>query len=460
METILEDETEATTPPPPADPEIPPLFYVETPEKNGVYVRSFKLDSNVFPPYLQPVPLWMKSVIAMDNTPLLCATPSMFPPLFFYSAKKPLPSEFVIPYRDRPSSFYVSLTHDLSLVNIHDDPPRVRCGPAAQKVLRTPELLESIFLKLDMVTILTSIQRVNKTFKRVVDGSLALQRKLYFKPDGKAKTGFHPQEKWLKDGRTEFPILNTLLVRYFGSCFFNFGGVYGWQRRAESFYENRWTRHHHRLKKVETAFGHRMVYKSVGPELGGVETLQATQDRDRFTRAGASWRKMLVCQPPIFDFGALIFQPVEPRSFLPQRMEKGIIKADDIDTGLCMGQLYDFVQDRAGNHPLDSLWFRLTWFDIHGPFTSDLCGDTANEMFLETPVVVEMFHKRDCFPPYHPIDPPNREVFNNVFRCAEFKPHKWVPDETAIDYQDQGYAPASPLIDVHKRMIWCGFSST
>ncbi|KAL7938234.1 hypothetical protein V8C35DRAFT_291331 [Trichoderma chlorosporum] len=455
METILEDEVEGDVP---ADPEFPPFFYVEDAKQPGVYVRSYKITDDVFPPYLEVIPADVRPILA-ESIPTMHYNGS-FPPLFFYSASKPLPSEFVLPFKDRPPSFYICLTHDNSIVNIVDPSPKVRCGPAAQRVLRSPELLESIFVKLDVVTILTSIQRVNKFFKQVVDGSLALQRKLYFKSDPKAETGRHPQAKYIDDDRTEFPKLNSLLVSRFGSCFFNFGGVYGWQRRAESFYENRWTRHHHRLKKVGMASNHQKVYTPQGPQLKGVDVLQASADRERFTRAGASWRKMLVCQPPVFDFGAMIFEPVNPPESLPQKMEKAIIKAEDYENGLCMGQLYDFVQERAGNHPLDSLWFRLTWFDAHGPFVSELCSDTVLEWVTDgVPCVVEMYHKSDSFFPYHPPDPPQPNLFNSIFRCKDFKPHKWVPEEIAIDYRSRGYDPLSPVSDAYREMIWCGFSS-
>ncbi|KAL7963171.1 hypothetical protein V8C34DRAFT_300496 [Trichoderma compactum] len=459
METILEEEVEASGLAP-ADPEVPPLFYVESSEQPGVYFRSLKLTDNIFPPYLDPIPAWMKPMLAADATPLIRGTtPDMYPPIFFYSASQPLPSEFILPFSDRPKSFYVSLTHDNSLVNIHDNSPKVRCGPAAQRAFRTPELLENIFLRLDMATVLTTIQRVNKTFKRAVDGSLALQRMLHFKFHRNAETGLHPQAPYNGDDRMEFPILNSLLVKHFGSCFFNFGDVYGWQRRAESFYENKWTPHHHELK-VDMMFGRQKIYRPVRPDLDSVQKLQASQDRDRFTRAGASWRRMLVCQPPIYDFGAMIFQPVDPSRPVPQKMEKAIIKAEDDESGLCMGQLYDFVQERAGNHPLDSLWFRLTWFDNYGPFTSILCEDTAVEWVIDgVPVVIEMFHKNDSLRPFHPPDPPKPDVFDKNFKSKDFRPHDWVPDETVIDYYGQGYEPASPLMNQDKRMIWCGSPS-
>ncbi|KAL6880956.1 hypothetical protein J3F83DRAFT_17398 [Trichoderma novae-zelandiae] len=458
METIPEVEGDATKFAR-ADPEFPPLYYVQSPENSGIYIRSFKLSPNVFPPYLQPIPHYMKIFVVMDPATLRGGPPSAFPPLFFYSASKPLPAGFHIPYRGRPDAFYVSLTHDASLVNIIDSFPRLKSNAATDKALRTTELLESIFLMLDPVTVLTRIQRVNKAWKQVVDGSMALQRKLYLKPDGNAKKALHPQAKWLKDDRKEYPVINSILVRHFGSCFFNFGGVYGKLRRAESFFENRWTPHHHRLKKVEMPWTRQKVYKPMcNQELDGLSVLQASQDRERFTRAGASWRKMLVCQPPIFNFGVMIFEPIDGISPLPQKMERAVIKAHDMDVGLCMGQLYDFVQERASKHPLDSLWFRLVWFKPHGPWTSNLCHETAKDLALETGLIVEMFHKGDFFPGYHPPDPPTPDSFDSIFQCDDFKPHRWIPDAIAVDYAHPGYNQASPLVDGDNNMIWCGFS--
>ncbi|UKZ47513.1 hypothetical protein TrVGV298_001732 [Trichoderma virens] len=445
METILEDEAEEAGLTP-AEPRIPPLFYVESTEQPGVYVRSFKLPENIFPPYLEPIPLWMKSMFAVDAAPLLHVTGfDNIPPLFFYSASQPLPSEFVMRFNDRPKSFYLSLTHDNSLVNIHDTSPRLRCGPAAQRVFRTPELMENIFLNLDAATVLTSIKRVSKTFKDVVDGSLALQRKLHFKPHPNAQTGLHPQAKWNKDDRTEFPILNPLLVKHFGGCFFTFGGAYGCLRRAESFYENKWTPHHHMLKKVNM-IGRKRVYTSVCPDLDDREITQSIQDRERFTRASASWRKMLVCQPPIYDFGAMISEPSSPPFSLPQQMERAIIQAEDEDHGLCMGQLYDFVQERAGYHPLDSVRFRLTWFDSQAPFVSELCRNTTRQWIIDgVAIVIEMFRTEVNFLAYQP-DSPERDLFEDNFKCKDFKRHQWIPDDTVMDYHEPAYNPTSPPV--------------
>ncbi|KAH6607373.1 f-box domain-containing [Trichoderma cornu-damae] len=457
METIPEVEAEAEAAFAP-DPPFPPLFFVDSPNNDGIYTRSFKLHPTARPSDLKPVPHPFESVAAQGSVASQAPSPPRAIPLFYFPASEPLPDHFRIPWQGRPPGIYVSLSHQPSLVNMQCSPPRPTSNRATQKALRTPELLENIFLRLDMPTLLVSIQRVNKAWKQVVDGSLALQRKLYFKPDPNARRGRHPQWKWTKDSREIFPVLNTLLLRRFGSCFFNFGGVYGWLRRAESFYEHRWTPNHHRLKKVETLFGRHMVYKSMGPEEPTpLEKLQAVKDRERFTRAGASWRRMLVSQPPIPDFCAMMFEPLhhDPR---PQKMETSTIGSDDPEGGLRMGQLYDFVQDRACNHPLDSLWFRVTWFEPHGPFTSDLCEETADKMFARTDCVVEMFNKNDHFPGYHPPDPPNAKEFDQVFKCDDFKPHKWDADGVEMDYDSPGYNSASPLVDRDKCMIWCGFA--
>ncbi|PTB80228.1 hypothetical protein M440DRAFT_1427976 [Trichoderma longibrachiatum ATCC 18648] len=440
------------------DPEIPPLYYVQDPEDDCYYTRSFEISEDAFPPYLQPIPHPVKLFIALDTTGSRTSPPSIFPSIFFYLASQPLPFEFHTPFGDRPKSFYVALTHDPTICNITDESPRPKCTAKPHRIMQSTELLESIFLLLDPVTVLTSVQRVNKTWKGIADGSTALRRKLYFRPDSKAKLGLHPQAQWLKGDRGKFPVVNSLLARYFKNCFFSFGRTYGWLRRAESFYEHRWTRHHHRLKRMDMPWEPSSIYQPMlEGKLDGRATLEAIQERERFTRSGASWRNMLVCQPPIFSFGVMIFQPDRGTSPLPQRMEKAIIKAHDMNVGLCMGQLYDFVQERASHHHLPSLWFRIVWFEPHGPWASDLCRDTANELALETKLIIEMFHTSDGCPAYHPRDPPQPEIFDRIFQSSDFKPHHWIPAVTVIDNTSQGYAPLSPL-DGDQHRIWCGFA--
>ena len=59
---------------------------------------------------------------------------------------------------------------------------------ATHAALDTTELLEAILVHVDMRTLLLS-QRVSKTFEATIDGSLALQQTLNFKPSPLVSTG-------------------------------------------------------------------------------------------------------------------------------------------------------------------------------------------------------------------------------------------------------------------------------
>ncbi|KAK5691700.1 hypothetical protein LTR17_025624 [Elasticomyces elasticus] len=54
---------------------------------------------------------------------------------------------------------------------------------AAHRVATIPELLELIIYELPESDILTSTQRVSKAFRTVIDGSLPIERKLFFLPE-------------------------------------------------------------------------------------------------------------------------------------------------------------------------------------------------------------------------------------------------------------------------------------
>lgn len=72
---------------------------------------------------------------------------------------------------------------------------------AVMKVVATTELLEMILLQLDMKNLLFT-QRVNTQFKNTIDGSIELQRALFFLP-ASAIT---------KSGEVAVPVENELLM--------------------------------------------------------------------------------------------------------------------------------------------------------------------------------------------------------------------------------------------------------
>ncbi|KAI0487807.1 hypothetical protein F4859DRAFT_525842 [Xylaria cf. heliscus] len=120
---------------------------------------------------------------------------------------------------------------------------------AVYKTLNITELLILIFRQCDIRTLLTGAQRVSHLWHSTIDSTLAIQEALFFRP-------------CIRDDGSE-PVLNPLLVENFG-LFFD-----GKAHTRESF---------HKLPIADGGKNGR---------------------RDAFMRQGASWRRMLVRQPPV-----------------------------------------------------------------------------------------------------------------------------------------------------------------
>ncbi|KND94131.1 hypothetical protein TOPH_01116 [Tolypocladium ophioglossoides CBS 100239] len=305
-----------------------------------------------------------------------------------------------------------------------------------ERVLFLPELLEAILLHVDMTTLLVSVSRVNRSWNAVVSTSPALQQALYFRPvpsDGQGEVLWDPMSETEDITR---PALNPLLVAKFGSCFFDFGPTYGYGRRAESFYTMPWTRKHHRTIKMDYA------PNCVGPTLFRVESpvtscardvLKAVVDRQRFTRRGASWRRMLVSQPPPPLLGYLWWEARDVFSG-PETMYTALVSSGTGD-GVRMGELYDLVQYHAGHHETNSLLFRVAWGQPQ-QFSETLMHQHHCERLLsQTGLLVDLRPRADEVWAYHPLDPPDVRVFDSTFRCEEYSKPNIEPQEI----RPQGY---------------------
>lgn len=121
---------------------------------------------------------------------------------------------------------------------------------ASAMALSTPEILESILVQLDLRSLLTSAQRVCRSWTTLVRESPSLQNALFFAP--------------VKGGEPH--ILNPLLAEEFPSFF--------------------------------------PVHTSPSSDGFTFQTLTMVQTPERkpaFLRKEASWRRMLVRQPPAFS---------------------------------------------------------------------------------------------------------------------------------------------------------------
>lgn len=158
------------------------------------------------------------------------------------------------------------------------------------KVLTTPELLEIILLHLDTRTLLVSAQRVCQTWTVHIQTSPTIQQALFFRPAApnpkseKAKLHGHAEPDQESINGDEFlcsqPIYNPLLVQAFPPFF-------------PLVYEGDLTEYEKRKKS----------HFSFKP----LDMLSSSQKKNAYMRKEASWRKMLLCQPPVYG-GVTIFK--------------------------------------------------------------------------------------------------------------------------------------------------------
>ncbi|KAJ5198253.1 uncharacterized protein N7498_007370, partial [Penicillium cinerascens] len=134
--------------------------------------------------------------------------------------------------------------------------PESKTKSAINKVLDTPEMLEMILARVDMRTLLTSAQRVCRNWVNLISKSPSIQKALFFTPIKDSEWGM--EEK----------IPNPLLTETFPSIF-----------PAKD-----------RLDRYQFNFSKLTMTKDASTMA-------------RFVGQDASWRKMLVQQPPVSDIG-------------------------------------------------------------------------------------------------------------------------------------------------------------
>lgn len=193
--------------------------------------------------------------------------------------------------------------------------------------MKTAELLEAILLHVDMRTILTSTQLVSRQWHDLIAHSPALQQALYFKPSTTAAAA---------DSSVPSPrgtTLNPLLAEVFRF----------WFREPPPGESNRWSTFS--LKDLE------WFYSNTIEHFFGCRAPENDEDKEMKTNGGsatlksimypeATWRRMLVRQPPVLALG-LVKQKgkisVSNYSYEFYRLEF------QDDSGLQMGHLYDLT---------------------------------------------------------------------------------------------------------------------
>ncbi|KAL4904797.1 hypothetical protein BDW74DRAFT_178372 [Aspergillus multicolor] len=138
------------------------------------------------------------------------------------------------------------------------------------RVLETPEILEMVLEQLDMRTLLISAQRVCHSWNNLIASSPALQKALFFTPIKDAnERGMHEK------------MLNPLLVETFPS-------VFPGPQKVE-------------VKRRFINRDKRFDFRFSDLPIASLED----EAQARFIRNDASWRRMLVSQPPMQDIGLM-----------------------------------------------------------------------------------------------------------------------------------------------------------
>ncbi|KAK8107553.1 uncharacterized protein PG998_009566 [Apiospora kogelbergensis] len=146
-----------------------------------------------------------------------------------------------------------------------------------------PELLEAILLHVDELTLLVSAQRVSKHWHAVIAVSPRLQWKLFLRPDESAAAAREPQQ-------------NPFLAKAFPFCFDP--RVVGRLMVFEPKPGNRpilWAKSNILAARPPVLELHRADFWYHFPQCPRLWARQAA-----FARPDASWRRMLVHQPPVF----------------------------------------------------------------------------------------------------------------------------------------------------------------
>lgn len=184
----------------------------------------------------------------------------------------------------------------------------------ADIVLSIPELFEAILLHVDSHTLLTSAQRVCRRWHNIISTTPSIQKTLYFRPEMASPS----REKRIN------PLLQAHFLPWFGSS---------------------------------DHVCDRDLFMSLPLYLAGSNT-----GDNPFLRPKASWRRMLISQPPVQTFG--IYTEIESFPLPSSHSEVGTyIHSNEEESangvGLCMGKYYDIVKAHFASH--ESPKFSVIW---------------------------------------------------------------------------------------------------
>lgn len=217
---------------------------------------------------------------------------------------------------------------------------------ASHRVFQNQELLRLILSNTDLRTLFTSCLRVSRRWNIAIVGSAALQEKLFLKPVAVRR-----------GTRKVRPVQNPMVM------------LRGWMIHM-LFYIN-----HDDADDLKRALEKGTAYpvhvpaspSSVVPLRHVLHEIDGSlYSNPAFSRRGASWRKLLLQQPPIRSFGLVVCRRSEGGWF---ETEMG---RADVPRGLRLGQLWDTMRQVLGRFPTSSCYLRLVWWEpTVTPFDTD-----------------------------------------------------------------------------------------
>ncbi|KAK4166861.1 hypothetical protein QBC43DRAFT_312553 [Cladorrhinum sp. PSN259] len=197
-------------------------------------------------------------------------------------------------------------------------------GPREIVLFSAVELLEQILLELDMATLLTVAQRVHSHWRKVINTSSAIQQHLFFRPIS-VPTSSCPS-----------PVQNPLLESHFWPFFRT------WAPKPRTAI---W-QHRDRILPLSFRPTGELSAEILWRALPNFSDMSNSKRRQvALTRADASWRRMLVSQPPprrigrMKEWGRLVSTGTQ-RQRLETVWDRKFV---DVPDGLKMGELYDII---------------------------------------------------------------------------------------------------------------------
>ncbi|CAH0046119.1 unnamed protein product [Clonostachys solani] len=239
--------------------------------------------------------------------------------------------------------------------------------PAPCQVFSTPELLEEILLCVDDIgTLVASVPLVCKAWNQHVSESPALQRALFFLPDNSKALSD-------EDAEADF-VVNPLLRKHFGALI---------SEPTEFDPDVPWTR---QSRAAREGFDIKEVKKMRLSITRG----DGNQPDKRFACKEASWRRMLISQPPIRTVGYLPINRAFDQVTHP-------LERINLPEGLRMGQLWDTIyhalwtshQDDVERRTIRMTWrlgtgSRLRWSRTIGSLSRVPSSLTDVDLFFQT----------------------------------------------------------------------------